>query len=131
MLEFIRDGAHERLMWNIAKWFDSFWLMRWVRRTNEIGSRDGLCFREIGRQAPCEDLSREDEARRVLASIPELLAAIGHGARLPTTRHRRFGRRRSGCVGRDSSSLIPCLEIASCCQIAECRRGALLLIFLT
>lgn len=77
MLEFMQGGAHERLMWNIAKWFDSFWLMRWAPTADQEGSWDGLRFREVAGRGATSDPAQREAAKEVLASIPEFLAAIG------------------------------------------------------
>lgn len=37
MLDFMRSGAHEDIMWLFGKWLESFWLMRWRPTAEEIG----------------------------------------------------------------------------------------------
>lgn len=37
MLDFMRSGAHEDIMWLFGKWLDSFWLMRWKPTAEEVG----------------------------------------------------------------------------------------------
>jgi len=77
MLGFMAGGAHERLMWNISRWFDSFWLMRWAPTRDEAGNWDGLCLGEEGKVSPPLDPPLDERASAVLSSLPELLAAIG------------------------------------------------------
>lgn len=38
MLNFMRSGAHEDIMWLFGTWLKSFWLMRWSPTTMETGS---------------------------------------------------------------------------------------------
>lgn len=38
MLDFMRSGAHEDIMWQFGKWLKSFWLMRWSPTETETGS---------------------------------------------------------------------------------------------
>jgi len=37
MMEFMRSGAHEEIMWLFGKWLQSFWLMRWSPTPREQG----------------------------------------------------------------------------------------------
>lgn len=41
MFAFMRSGAHEDFMWQVGKWLESFWLMRWLPTTQEQGYWDG------------------------------------------------------------------------------------------
>ncbi|MGI8407866.1 MAG: hypothetical protein ACR2L3_05090 [Actinomycetota bacterium] len=78
MLDFMRSGAHEDIMWDFSKWLDSFWLMRWRPSEQEIGEWDGL---ELARRralpAPPLEKSPEQEAQLTAAfdSMPRLRAA--------------------------------------------------------
>lgn len=50
MQEFMRSDAHGAYMWNVSQWLESFWLMRWLPGSHQIGSWRGL---EL---APAEEL---------------------------------------------------------------------------
>jgi hypothetical protein len=80
MQEFMRSDAHGEVMWRVAHWLRSFWLMRWRCGERELGAWDGLSF------AQPERYERADE---LLAR----LAAIGGGGdvRAPGARAARGG----------------------------------------
>lgn len=80
---FMRDGAHGRLMWQITRWLDSFWLMRWEPREPERGSWDGLRVTDghlasADGPAPAPGPAAADPAV-VFAGVPPLRRAFGSG----------------------------------------------------
>lgn len=78
MLDFMRSGAHEDIMWDFSKWLESFWLMRWRPSAEETGTWDGL---HLARRLtlPAAPAERTPEQKAALAaaldSIPRLRAA--------------------------------------------------------
>lgn len=84
MLDFMRSGAHEDIMWLFAKWLRSFWLMRWKPTADEQGGWTGL--RMAKSEAPeQEPHARTPEAQAALAAaldaLPHLKASTApHGA---------------------------------------------------
>lgn len=93
MQEFMRSGAHGRIMWEISRWLDSFWLMRWRPTRHEHGTWSGLSLAPPARRS--EEHGAPEEVREaVLGSIPNLREAIGsRGAptydAAPTVREQR------------------------------------------
>lgn len=87
MQEFMRSGAHGTYMWEVSRWLESFWLMRWRPQGQEVGRWHGITL--AGRRDPAspapgpQALPRRDEAatRRdaALAAIPALRLAYGDG----------------------------------------------------
>jgi len=80
MLDFMRSGAHEDIMWDFSRWLDSFWLMRWRPTEQELGQWHGLSLaRKKALPAPPLERSPEQEARLNAAfrSLPRLRAASG------------------------------------------------------
>lgn len=88
MLEFMRSGAHEQIMWLTGKWLRSFWLMRWSPTSHEQGKwgADGLAApppEPDPPEEPSEEPSEEPAAHRsealeaALDSLPRLRASIG------------------------------------------------------
>lgn len=78
MLDFMRSGAHEDIMWEFSKWLDSFWLMRWRPSSDESGTWGGL---QLGQQRSLPSPPPERTAQQkaaldaALDSIPRLRAA--------------------------------------------------------
>lgn len=85
MLEFMRSGAHDDIMWLFSRWLESFWLMRWRPESAERGSWDGLALAPdaVSGGGPSavttsEDArTREDMLARALDHLPRLAAATG------------------------------------------------------
>lgn len=80
MLDFMRSGAHEDIMWLFGKWLDSFWLMRWRPTSEEVGLWNGAQLgptddgRRTSRQrTPQEQLALE----AALEAMPVLKASAG------------------------------------------------------
>ena len=75
MQEFMRSGAHGRIMWRISRWLDSLWLMRWRPGAAEVGTWGGLAL------APPPAGHRQEpqvpKALEALRQLPDLQAAIG------------------------------------------------------
>ncbi len=78
MQAFIRSGAHETFMWNVSRWFRSFWLIRWAPTDDERGHWNGL---RLSGGRPTVGADGRRGARHVLAGIPDLLAAVGPDGR--------------------------------------------------
>lgn len=81
MLDFMRSGAHEDIMWDFSRWLDSFWLMRWRPSEDEDGHWDGLCL-AMPLPSPGGGTARRtgDQARALEAvyeAVPRLRAAAG------------------------------------------------------
>jgi len=78
MLDFMRSGAHEDIMWLFGKWLRSFWLMRWRLTGEERGTWDGLRIGMSG-DRPFQPRATTPEARAALAAaldaLPYLKAA--------------------------------------------------------
>ncbi len=105
MLDFMRSGAHEDIMWEFARWLDSFWLMRWRPSSEESGDWKGLQLaRRTSPAATAPARSREQEAALEAAydALPRLRAAAGPSG-APAFEHspaqRRQRRLVSGGVG--------------------------------
>lgn len=87
MLEFMRSGAHEQIMWLTGKWLRSFWLMRWSPTSHEQGQWGAG---QLGASPPAPEPSQESEEpsgqrhealEAALDSLPRLKASMGsHGA---------------------------------------------------
>ena len=87
MQEFMRSDAHGEVMWRVARWLRSFWLMRWQPGARELGTWDGFALAQPERNA------RRDELLDRLAELgadgdvraPGARAARGSGVvvRLP------------------------------------------------
>ncbi|HVM15291.1 MAG TPA: antibiotic biosynthesis monooxygenase [Egibacteraceae bacterium] len=80
MLDFMRSGAHEDIMWLFGKWLESFWLMRWRPTVEEIGlwSGDTLGPTDDGRRKSRPRTPREQEAlEAALDALPVLKASAG------------------------------------------------------
>jgi hypothetical protein len=99
MLNFMRSGTHERMMWRISRWFSAFWLMRWAPTEEEFGDWDATRLARVS--APVA-AARAGAANVVLSGVPELLEAFGPN-RAPTIEFAphvsRARRRVAGCVG--------------------------------
>lgn len=93
MLSFMATGAHEEVMWNITRWFDSFWLMRWRPTQDETGAWSGMSL--AAAMAPPDDQPASDRVGAApLRSIPALHETAGpDGAptfdRAPTVKRAR------------------------------------------
>lgn len=80
MQEFMRSGAHGRIMWEISRWLDSFWLMRWRPTRHEHGTWSGLSLAPEVEQRT-EEAAPAEVQEEILESLPSLRAAFGpHGA---------------------------------------------------
>lgn len=80
MLEFMRSGAHESIMWIFASWLESFWLMRWRPTTQETGTWGGLQLAQPNAlpPEPTERSPKQEAAlEAALRSLPRLRAAAG------------------------------------------------------
>ena len=80
MLDFMRSGAHEDIMWEFARWLDSFWLMRWRPSSEEAGDWKGLQLAQRRGPPPAAPArTREQEAALEAAydALPRLRAAAG------------------------------------------------------
>lgn len=44
MMAFMSSDDHRDMMWNVRRWSDSFWSMRWQATGDEVGSWDGTSF---------------------------------------------------------------------------------------
>lgn len=97
MLDFMRSGAHEQIMWLFGKWLKSFWLMRWRPTPDEQGSWKGVSMarEERGSERPQRSPQEEQALSAALDALPSLKASAGaHGAPTYETspsarRHRR------------------------------------------
>lgn len=78
MLDFMRSGAHEDIMWLFGKWLESFWLMRWRPTPEERGHWDGqhLGVPETS-ESPGRQLTEQKKAAldAALDALPTLKAA--------------------------------------------------------
>lgn len=79
MIDFMRSGDHEDIMWDFSKWLKSFWLMRWRPTTDEQGTWAGLALGENTptREHQVPDRSPDQEAalQAVWDNMPRLKAA--------------------------------------------------------
>lgn len=94
MQEFLRSGAHGQYMWEVGRWLESFWLMRWRPTRHEIGSWDGQALAPEMRAPPADTGVSPEVRDEILAAIPSLRAAFGpEGAptydAAPEVRHQR------------------------------------------
>jgi len=105
MLDFMRSGAHEDIMWDFSRWLESFWLMRWKPSAEESGVWDGMTLGARGTpDEPVVARTPEQQAAldAALASIPRLRAASGPSgaASLTNAPHQRRAHRMvAGAVG--------------------------------
>lgn len=79
MMEFMRSGAHEEIMWLFGKWLRSFWLMRWSPTAQEQG-RWGAGSLAVAPPEPPPETSQaqQNEAlEAALESMPRLKASTG------------------------------------------------------
>lgn len=105
MLEFMRSGEHERIMWRFGKWLRAFWLMRWRPTGPEGGTWDG---KQLARPEPPKrqrPLTKEQQEAldSALDAVPHLKAAMGpHGAPAydssPIARRHRHAVQGSGAI---------------------------------
>lgn len=81
MMEFMRSGAHEEIMWQFGKWLRSFWLMRWSPTPDEQGrwGAGSLAAPPPEPDPPAEaEPSQQHEAlEAALDSLPRLKASTG------------------------------------------------------
>ncbi|MDE0804969.1 MAG: hypothetical protein OSA99_16815 [Acidimicrobiales bacterium] len=81
MLEFMRSGAHDDIMWLFSKWLDSFWLMRWRPRMVESGDWDGVALAPEGAGDDGPTTDAQDPRRQLLDEaltfLPRLRSATG------------------------------------------------------
>lgn len=106
MVEFMRSGAHDDIMWLFSKWLRSFWLMRWSPGELELGEWKGLRMTQAepdyaALTAPVAD----ERLAAVLEHLPRLKAATsssGVACYDATT----FARRRRAEVGDTSGAVI-------------------------
>lgn len=98
MLDFMRSGPHEEIMWLFGKWLDSFWLMRWRPTADEYGtwSDETLGPVDDGRRKSRSRTTQEAEAlAAALEAMPVLKASTGpegaptYDASPAARRHRR------------------------------------------
>lgn len=98
MLDFMRSGPHEEIMWLFGKWLDSFWLMRWRPTTEEFGtwSDETLGPVDDGRRKSRARTPQEEKAlAAALEAMPVLKASTGpegaptYDASPAARRHRR------------------------------------------
>jgi hypothetical protein len=78
MLDFMRSGEHEDIMWEFSHWLDSFWLMRWRPTEEESGKWSGLSLAQRkALPAPAPERTREQDAALQAAwkTLPRLKAA--------------------------------------------------------
>jgi heme-degrading monooxygenase HmoA len=69
MFNFMSAGAHEQFMWMFSRWSASFWSMRWVPTTAEVGTWDGLSLAGLVGQDCCQDVLEQPHAPRL--PLPE------------------------------------------------------------
>lgn len=77
MMEFMRSGAHEEIMWLFGKWLRSFWLMRWSPTPQEQG-RWGDGSLAVAPPEPPAETSQPPQSEALeaaLESMPRLKAS--------------------------------------------------------
>ncbi|MGH2767582.1 MAG: antibiotic biosynthesis monooxygenase, partial [Actinomycetota bacterium] len=78
MLDFMKSGEHEDIMWEFSNWLDSFWLMRWRPTQEEQGEWNGVRLSQR-KALPAPAAERTDQEKRALTaawtSVPRLRAA--------------------------------------------------------
>lgn len=105
MMDFMRSGAHEDIMWDFSRWLDSFWLMRWRPTTDEVGSWEGLTLAErqaLPKPAPPRTPEQEAVLDAAFRAVPRLRAAASPSgaAAFDYAPHQRRARRLvAGSVG--------------------------------
>ncbi|MGH2771763.1 MAG: antibiotic biosynthesis monooxygenase [Actinomycetota bacterium] len=78
MIDFMRSGAHEDIMWDFKDWLKSFWLMRWSPTGEELGTWTGM---HLGQKLalpapPPERTEQQQEALKAAMDVlPRLKAA--------------------------------------------------------
>lgn len=78
MMDFMRSGEHEDIMWEFSHWLDSFWLMRWRPTAEEHGDWKGLKLAQRkALPSPAPERTPEQDAalRAAWKSMPRLRAA--------------------------------------------------------
>lgn len=79
MIDFMRSGEHEDIMWDFSKWLKSFWLMRWRPTPDEQGAWAGLklgqSYTAGDRPAPERSADQEAALKAVWDNMPRLKAA--------------------------------------------------------
>jgi hypothetical protein len=92
MQEFMRSGAHGRIMWRYSRWLDGLWLMRWRPGAVEVGSWAGVTLTPPAKVRPGPEPTAEHDR---LPGTPQHLADLhrvvgaGERARDPSARHAR------------------------------------------
>lgn len=76
MLEFMRSGAHEDVMWFSGRWLDSFWLTRWRPAAATIGHWDGLRTTTVVTGDPSATSPPPPALRAALDALPHLREAV-------------------------------------------------------
>lgn len=98
MLDFMRSGAHEDIMWLFGKWLDSFWLMRWKPTADEIGRWSDATLgpdSDGGRTSRPRTPQEQAALEAALEALPVLKASAGpegaptYDASPAARRHRR------------------------------------------
>src|ERR1700722_6468402 len=106
MQEFMRSGAHERIMWLFSDWLESFWLMRWRPGPEETGTWNGTSLAQpepAYENAP--NAARHAALALALEHRPRLKAATGaDGA--ATYESTPFARRRRAEVGHAGGAVV-------------------------
>lgn len=79
MMEFMRSGAHEEIMWLFGKWLRSFWLMRWSPTAEEQGcwGEGSLAASPPAAPAEPEKPQQSEALEAALESLPRLKASTG------------------------------------------------------
>ena len=80
--EFMRSGAHGRIMWRYTRWLDGLWLMRWRPGAVEVGSWAGATFTPAPPAQVRPGLAATvelDRVRRTPQRLPDLHSVVGPG----------------------------------------------------
>lgn len=79
MLDFMRSGAHDAIMWQFGHWLDSFWLARWQPTQSELGRWSGGCLapEEDRRRTPRRTREQQAALEAALKAVPRLKDAVG------------------------------------------------------
>lgn len=106
MIEFMRSGAHEDIMWEFSDWLRSFWLMRWRPTADELGAWDGARLGKRREEDEGGKPRRSQEEQEMLESVwehfPRLRASSapsGAPSFEYTPQQRRERRRVAGATG--------------------------------
>lgn len=80
MLDFMRSGVHEQIMWQVGRWLRSFWLMRWRPTDDEYGAWDAQPLspsRARRRQSRQRTQQEKAALEAALEAMPVLKASAG------------------------------------------------------